>query len=168
MKKQCCIILCILALFSCARNLAAENPVFVGFLEKISVLEAELKLFDAEITRAAYTSPSRYRYFSRVVSIGGRDTITCMLYVSPSILKIALPERKKRLAELCSNLFEDYQNKFWMTETESRKIPGEIGMPLMRMKSCNVDMYIYTEYPQPRLLSTWGCGIMKYKKDFLK
>jgi hypothetical protein len=145
-----------------------EDAVFVAHLEKISRLEMELRLLDLELNRPWALSSAKYQYVSRIVSVAGKDTITAIVYVFPSILKTSVKERKKRVSEVCAALFEEYETRFWMTDPGSKKVTGEIGTPISRMKSCNMAVYIYTEYPQNLLLADWECGSLRYKKEFLR
>jgi hypothetical protein len=166
--KTLLAILCAVVLFSCPGYSGAENTVFIAHLEKITRLEMELKILDMELNRPDVLSSARYQYVSRIVSVAGKDTITSILYVFPSLMKIAVKERKKRISDICNSLFEEYGNRFWMTDPDYKKAPGEIGTPLGRMKSCNMAVYVYTEYPRNNLLASWECGILSYRKDFLK
>jgi hypothetical protein len=162
------VAICVLALFSFAKAAGGENLIFQKHLETVTRLELELRLFDYQVNRLEILSPARSQYLSRILSVTGKNTITSMFYVLPTIMRLKVDERKQKIADLCNSLFEEYQNRFWMTDTDYVKHTGEIGVPLTRMKPCNLAIHVYSEYPQPRLLAVWECGTVNYKKDFLK
>jgi hypothetical protein len=80
----------------------------------------------------------------------------------------SISERKKRLYDLCDNLFKEYQERFWMMDLDYKKKPDEVGEPAFRMKPCNMNMSIRTSGTQSKFLATWECGSLTYKDDFLK
>ncbi len=168
MKKVSSAFVYLLIPLFCAGTSFAGNSIFVAFTEKISRLEMELKLLDVDLNRQEVLNTPKYRYASRIVSIAGQDTITAILYVFPTIMKVPLRERKNRIAEICSSLFEEYQSRFWMTDPDYRKVAGEIGTPMSRMKSCNMAVYVYAENSRNNLLALWECGSLTFRKDFLK
>jgi hypothetical protein len=158
----------IYALFGTSGESIAENIVFPNFDSQVSRLELDLKLFDLKVNHLRILSSESFPYLISIYSDAFTNKkIDCWVIVSPSIMKGSLEERKKRLDKLCKDLFKEYQEIFSMMDLEYKKKPGEVGVPALRMKPCNLKIYVHTAGTPSQFLATWEYDSMSYKEDFL-
>jgi len=157
--------LCLLLLFELSN---AEDIVFPNFSSQVSHLELDLKLFDFAVNNLKIISSGPLTYINSIASIAFTNKkIDCWVNVSALIMKGTLPERKKRLNDLCNHLFLEYKKRFTMMDLDYQKKSGEVGEPALTMKPCHLKIYIHTSEMPSKFLAVWECGSLSYKDDFI-
>ena len=170
MKKSSYFISGVIVLLCFLSNSNAENLAFPTFSSKVSHLELDLALFDLKVNYLTVLPKNKFQYFSSISSSGphSQNKLLVFVDVSPSIMNGSINERKKRLYDLCNNIFKEYQERFWMADLDYKMKPDEVVEPAFRMKPCNIKMHIHTSGTQSKFLAVWECGSLSYKDDFLK